>query len=85
MNKGKKLLKTHGGAYTDAEIDNFLGYFEMVGIIEELGYLDHEMIHNMFGYDIEDIASNKELIERIASNPRIPWLYLRRLMERESK
>lgn len=44
MNRGKKLLKINGGAYDEAEIDNFLGYFEMLGIIEERGYLDHEMI-----------------------------------------
>ena len=84
LNKGKKLLQINGGAYSEAEIDNFLGYFEMLGLIEEQGYLDHEMVHNIFGYDIQDISRNEELTERISSNPRIPWLYLRRLMERES-
>ena len=83
LNKGNKLLQIDGGAYSEAEIDNFLGYFEMLGLIEEQGYLDHEMVHNIFGYDIEDISRSKELTERISSNPRIPWLYLRRLMERE--
>ena len=83
LNKGRKLLKINGGAYDEVEIDNFLGYFEMLGIIEERGYLDHEMIHSMFGYDIEDISHSKELGERISSNPRAPWSYLKRLMERE--
>ncbi len=83
LNQGKKLLQINGGAYSEAEIDNFLGYFEMLGIIEERGYLDHEMIHSMFGYDIDDMSHSKELVERISSNSKAPWVYLRRLIERE--
>ena len=82
MNRGRALLKINGGVYSESDIDNFLGYFEMIGIIEEVGYLHSEMIYNMFGYDIEDISNNKELQKYISSNEKASWSYLKRLIER---
>jgi hypothetical protein len=90
MNNGKKLKIQNGGRFTDNEIENFLGYFELIGIIKAKGYLEADAIHDMFGYDIEDIFKNKELVTHINRDVvRNDWPYLKKMgkeiMEYESK
>ena len=80
MNNGKKLAIKNGGRFSDNEIENFLGYFELIGIIKAKGYLEADTIHDMFGYDIEDIFNNKELVEHINRDVvRNDWPYLKRM------
>jgi len=90
MNNGKKLKIQNGGRFTDNEIENFLGYFELIGIIKAKGYLEEDTIHDMFGYDIEDIFKNKELVAHINRDVvRNDWPYLKKMgkevMEYEGK
>jgi hypothetical protein len=76
---GKKLLEKNGGKYLQFEIDNFLGYFEMLGIVEERGYLDTEIIDDMFGYDVENILKNKEIQAYIKNDKKATWPFLKQL------
>ena len=80
LNSGQKLLVANGGKYSQNEIENFLGYFEMIGIIKNKGYLESGIIRDMFGYDIEDIFNNKELVAYINHDTvRNDWPYLKRM------
>ena len=80
LNSGQKLLAANGGKYSQNEIENFLGYFEMIGIIKNKGYLESDIIHDMFGYDIEDIFNNKELAAYINHDvTRNDWPYLKKI------
>lgn len=76
MNVGEKLFDNNGGKYSQVEIDNFLGYFEMLGIIEERGYLDLETINDMFGYDVIKIFQNEELANYMKSDKQATWPFL---------
>jgi hypothetical protein len=73
---GNKLFDYNGGGYSQTEIDNFLGYFEMLGIIEERGYLDLGTINDMFGYDVIKIFENQELVNYIKSDKQATWPFL---------
>ncbi len=57
----KPILRKNKGPFTEVVLDNFLGYFEMLGIMERRGYLDADLIYDMFGADIETISNNKEI------------------------
>ncbi len=57
----KPILKKNKGPFTKTVLDNFLGYFEMLGIMERRGYLDADLIYDMFGADIEAISKSKEI------------------------
>ncbi|MCX5668888.1 MAG: hypothetical protein NTX89_02040 [Candidatus Omnitrophica bacterium] len=63
----KPILKKNRGPFTEVVLDNFLGYFEMLGIMERRGYLDADLIYDMFGSDIEAISNNKEIQKYIQS------------------
>jgi len=58
---GEPILIKDKGIFTEAELDNFLGYFEMLGIMETRGYLDAGLIYDMFGADIDIIARNSRI------------------------
>jgi len=79
IEEGKKLFKKNGGAYSEVEIANFLGYFEMIGIIQSKGLLDKDIINDMFSNDISAILKNIELIEYIDKDNDATWPYLRKL------
>lgn len=63
----KSILKKNKGPFTEVVLDNFLGYFEMLGIMEKRGYLDADLINDMFGADIKAIAKSKEIQEYLKS------------------
>lgn len=85
LNNGKNLFREKGRQYDQSEIDNFLGYFEMIGIIEKYKYLDLRIIKDMFGYDIEDIFKNEEIVKYINSDPRASWPYLKEINKKLQK
>jgi len=83
----KPILKENGGDFTKVELDNFLGYFEMIGIIEKMGYLNREIIYDMFSADIENIFANKEIQQylQLEKERGYKWPFLNRIRENIQK
>ncbi len=83
----KPILKKNKGPFTEVILDNFLGYFEMLGIMERRGYLDADLIYDMFGADIETISKNKEIKEYLQSEQKkgYSWPFLKCIIQSVEK
>lgn len=57
----KKLLKANRGKFTEYELDDYLGYYELMAQYEKKGLLDFELIDEMFGHYIVLAWKNREV------------------------
>ncbi|MGD0022692.1 MAG: hypothetical protein ABSC54_10365 [Smithellaceae bacterium] len=57
----KKILKENGGEFTAYQIDDYLGYFELMSHYEKRGFMDFELIDETFGHYISLIWQNEEI------------------------
>lgn len=80
----KPILKKNKGPFTEVVLDNFLGYFEMLGIMEKRGYLDADLINDMFGTDIEAISKSKEIQKYLQSEQEkgYRWPFLNQIIQK---
>ena len=79
----KPILQVNGGPFSFVELDNFLGYFEMIGIIYDKKYIDKDIIIDMFSTDIETFFRNQEIVDYFSKskNTGCNWPYLHFLYE----
>jgi len=77
------ILKKNKGQFTEVMLDNFLGYFEMLGIMERRGYLDDDLIYDMFGGDIEAVSNNNEISKYLQDEQErgYNWPFLKHIIQ----
>lgn len=61
IEENKKILKINTGEFTEYEIDDYLGYYELIAWYEKKGLIDYELIDEMFGHYISLAWQNKEI------------------------
>ena len=59
------LLKENGGSLSDYDLDDFLGYFELMSKFEKNGIIDLELIDETFGHYISLSWQNEEISKYI--------------------
>ncbi len=72
------LLKKTGGEFTEYQLDDYLGYYELMSQYEKKGIVDFELIDEMFGHYISLAWQNneiKEYIEELRKNTKDPRYY----------
>lgn len=55
------LLKNNGGIYNEYDLDDYLGYFELLNTYVESDVIQFNWIYNQFGYYIINAYNNKEI------------------------
>jgi hypothetical protein len=78
IEENKKLLEKTGGEFTEYQLDDCLGYYELMSQYEKKGIVDFELIDEMFGHYIFLAYQNKEIkeyIEELRKNTKDPRYY----------
>lgn len=57
----KSILKENGGDFTEYELDDYLGYYELMSRFEKKRLLDFDLIDEMFGHYISLAWRNEEI------------------------
>lgn len=66
IEENKPLLKENGGEFTCYQVDDYLGYYEMMAHYEKKSFIDFEMIDEMFGHYISLAWQSNEINKYIA-------------------
>ena len=61
IEEGKNILKQNKGGFSEYELDDYLGYYEMMSRFEGKGLLDFKLIDDMFGHYISLAYRNQEI------------------------
>jgi hypothetical protein len=75
---GKKLIKDQGGDFNLYQIDDYLGYFELMSWYEKKGLIDFELVDENFGHYISLSWQNEEIrkyISQLRSDTKDPRYY----------
>jgi hypothetical protein len=65
IEENENLLEKTGGEFTEYQIDDYLGYYELMSWYEKKGIIDFELIDETFGHYISLAWQNKEIKEYI--------------------
>ncbi len=57
----KNILKKNSGEFTEYELDDYLGYYELLAWYEKIGLVDFELIDEMFGHYLSMASQNEEI------------------------
>jgi hypothetical protein len=60
-------LKQKGGAFSDADLDDYLVMFELLDNAYKHHLITQDMVYDAFSYDLEKAYENKEIQEFIKS------------------
>ncbi len=74
----KNVLKENKGEFTDYQLDDYLGYYELMSWYEKKGLIDFELIDEMFGHYISLAWQNEEIkkyIDKLRDETRDPRYY----------
>jgi hypothetical protein len=52
IEENENLLEKSGGRITEYQLDDYLGYYELMTLFERKGMMDFEIIDEMFGHYI---------------------------------
>ncbi len=94
IEENKKLLTYVGGMFTEYDLDDYLGYYELMSWYEKKGIIDFELIDETFGHYISLAWQNneiKEYIEKLRKESKDPRYYKSfeelaiRIIDRERK
>lgn len=55
------ILKENGGEFTETDIDHYLGIYELLNNISEVGIISDDMLYNAFSYWVVTTYQNKEI------------------------
>jgi len=61
IEENNPLLKENNGEFTCYQIDDYLGYYELMAHYEKKRFIDFEMIDEMFGHYISLAYQNQEI------------------------
>src|SRR5215510_11787420 len=62
----KPLLKSHKGEFTEEDVEDYIGTFDMVYGFVERGILDCDLADDNFGAYVEEAYTNKEIRDYIS-------------------
>lgn len=65
IEENKNLLEKTGGKFTEYQIDDYLGYYELMSWYAKKGIIDFELIDEMFGHYISLAWQHREIKEYI--------------------
>jgi hypothetical protein len=66
VEEDKPILIENGGEFTTYDIDNYIGFFELLGKYNDDNVLPFDWIDNQFGYYISRAFNNAEIEDYIA-------------------
>jgi hypothetical protein len=75
---GKKLIKAQGGDFELYQIDDYLGYFDLMSLYEKKGLIDFELVDENFGHYLSLTWQNEEInkyISQLRSDTKDPRYY----------
>ena len=61
IEEDEPIFKKTGGEFTTADIDQYLGIYELLNNVSEIGLISDDMLYNAFSYDIIKTYQNKEI------------------------
>jgi len=61
IEENRSILKENGGEFTTTDIDRYLGIYELLNNVSEVGLINDNMLYNAFSYDIVKTYQNKEI------------------------
>ncbi len=61
IEKNQPVFQKSGGEFTTTDIDNYLGIYELLNNVSEIGLISDNMLYNAFSYDIIKTYQNKEI------------------------
>ena len=67
IDAGRPILKEHGGAFTDEELDRLLADLQLLATAYNNHVINDRMTYDAFSYDLEDTHENKEVAIFIAN------------------
>jgi hypothetical protein len=76
--ENKPLLNENGGVLSEYDLDDFLGYYELMSWYEEIGIIDFGLLDETFGHYISMAWQNKEIkkyIEGLRESTKDPRYY----------
>lgn len=61
IEENKPILKENGGDFSTTDIDRYLGIYELLNNVSEVGLISDDMLYNAFSYGIVKTYQNKEI------------------------
>lgn len=61
IEENKNILKINNGEFTEYQLDDYLGYYELMSWYEKRGFIDFELLDEMFGHYISLAWKNEEI------------------------
>lgn len=74
----KEVLEENNGDFTDYQLDDYLGYYELMSWYEKKGLMDFELMDEMFGHYISLAWQNEEVrkyIDKLRFDTKDPRYY----------
>lgn len=65
LEQNKPIMKTNGGDYSEYDLDDYLGFFELLSTYVDNDVLPYELVNNQFGFYITQAYKNQEITEYI--------------------
>jgi hypothetical protein len=65
IEENRPILKRNSGIFSEYDLDDYLGYYELMSWYEEKGIIDFDLIDETFGHYISLAWQNKEIKEYI--------------------
>jgi hypothetical protein len=65
IEESKNILKEHGGDHTMSQLDDYLGYYDMVSLFWKKNLIDFDTVDEMFGHYMSKAWRNKEINQYI--------------------
>ena len=66
LENNKPIFIENGGEFTTADIDNYLGNYELLNNTYQVGLISNDMLYNGFSYDIVKTYQNTEIKNYLA-------------------
>ena len=67
IEKNKKILEKNKGKISETDLDNYLGYIELISFYVKQKILNEKIVNHLFGYYIMRTYSNKEVSAHVES------------------
>jgi hypothetical protein len=61
IENGDKVLKEDGGKFSDVDLDQLLGVYELIADTNRDGLISDRMVYDAFSYDLSQVYANAEV------------------------